>query len=89
MIFFERVLCPPFRSQAAAQWFLPWIPRLGHPSSYPPNLRVAYKFLTRMFFCRDPNKMYITNGRNTFQQEFNNLGAEAVTRCVGGMATHW
>jgi len=37
----------------------------------------------------DPNKMYITNGRNPLQQEFNNLGAEAVTRGVGGMATHW
>lgn len=33
--------------------------------------------------------MYITNGRNTFQREFNNLGAEAVTRGVGGMSTHW
>ncbi|KAJ7021158.1 putative pyranose oxidase [Mycena alexandri] len=37
----------------------------------------------------DPNKMWITNGRNSFQGEHNNLGAEAVTRGVGGMSTHW
>ncbi|KAJ7754829.1 putative pyranose oxidase [Mycena metata] len=37
----------------------------------------------------DPNKMFITNGRNSFQGEHNNLGAEAVTRGVGGMSTHW
>lgn len=37
----------------------------------------------------DPNKMYITHGRNTIQKEYNNLGAEAVTRGVGGMSTHW
>lgn len=37
----------------------------------------------------DPNKMIITNGRNMLQQTFNNLGAEAVTRGVGGMSTHW
>lgn len=40
-------------------------------------------------YHRDPNQMYITNGRNIFQQEHNNLGAEAVTRGVGGMSTHW
>ncbi|KZP03746.1 GMC oxidoreductase [Athelia psychrophila] len=39
--------------------------------------------------AKDPNQMYITNGRNIFQQEHNNLGAEAVTRGVGGMSTHW
>lgn len=33
--------------------------------------------------------MYITNGRNPLQETFNNLGAEAVTRGVGGMSTHW
>lgn len=37
----------------------------------------------------DPKKMYIMNGRNPEQQEWNNLGAEAVTRGVGGMSTHW
>ncbi|KAJ7757744.1 putative pyranose oxidase [Mycena maculata] len=37
----------------------------------------------------DPSQMWITNGRNSFQGEHNNLGAEAVTRGVGGMSTHW
>lgn len=40
-------------------------------------------------FLRDPSKMYVTNGKNPKQAEFNNLGAEAVTRGVGGMSTHW
>ncbi|KZV78658.1 pyranose oxidase [Exidia glandulosa HHB12029] len=31
----------------------------------------------------------ITHGRNPKQELFDNLGAEAVTRCVGGMSTHW
>ncbi|KZV78321.1 pyranose 2-oxidase, partial [Exidia glandulosa HHB12029] len=31
----------------------------------------------------------ITHGRNPNQKIFDNLGAEAVTRCVGGMSTHW
>ncbi|KAF9457214.1 putative pyranose oxidase [Collybia nuda] len=39
--------------------------------------------------ANDPKQMIITNGRNTFQAEHNNLGAEAVTRGVGGMSTHW
>ncbi|KAH7924400.1 putative pyranose oxidase [Leucogyrophana mollusca] len=37
----------------------------------------------------DPSQMIISNGRNPHQQEYNNLGAQAVTRGVGGMATHW
>ncbi|KAF5346223.1 hypothetical protein D9758_014384 [Tetrapyrgos nigripes] len=37
----------------------------------------------------DPNKQFVTNGRNTFQANHNNLGAQAVTRAVGGMTTHW
>ncbi|KAI0314588.1 putative pyranose oxidase [Amylostereum chailletii] len=37
----------------------------------------------------DPGKMMIFNGRNPYQEEYNNLGAEAVTRGVGGMSTHW
>ncbi|KAJ7304641.1 putative pyranose oxidase [Mycena albidolilacea] len=39
--------------------------------------------------AKDPDQMWITNGRNHFQGEHNNLGAEAVTRGVGGMSTHW
>ncbi|KZV83963.1 pyranose oxidase [Exidia glandulosa HHB12029] len=31
----------------------------------------------------------ITHGRNPMQKIFNNLGAAAITRCVGGMSTHW
>ncbi|KAF7984116.1 hypothetical protein HWV62_16738 [Athelia sp. TMB] len=37
----------------------------------------------------DPAQMTNTNNRNIKQQEYNNLGAEAVTRGVGGMSTHW
>jgi len=37
----------------------------------------------------DPEKRVISNGRNSFQKEYNNLAAEAVTRGVGGMSTHW
>ncbi|KAI0689662.1 putative pyranose oxidase [Cytidiella melzeri] len=37
----------------------------------------------------DPEKMTITNGRNPLQEQYNNLPAESVTRCVGGMSTHW
>ncbi|KAG6918846.1 hypothetical protein DXG01_011251 [Tephrocybe rancida] len=37
----------------------------------------------------DPDRQIISNGRNPFQAEYNNLGAEAVTRGVGGMSTHW
>ncbi|KAJ6503796.1 putative pyranose oxidase [Mycena sanguinolenta] len=39
--------------------------------------------------AKDPNQMWITSGRNSHQGEHNNLGAEAVTRGVGGMSTHW
>ncbi|KAI6025449.1 putative pyranose oxidase [Pisolithus marmoratus] len=31
----------------------------------------------------------ITIGRNPNQKDHENLAAEAVTRCIGGMATHW
>ncbi|KAI0031186.1 putative pyranose oxidase [Vararia minispora EC-137] len=31
----------------------------------------------------------ISHGRNPHQKAHNNLGAEAVTHCVGGMSTHW
>ncbi|KAJ7107426.1 putative pyranose oxidase [Mycena epipterygia] len=41
------------------------------------------------WIAKDPKQMWITNGRNHFQGEHNNLGAEAVTRGVGGMSTHW
>ncbi|KAG6867362.1 hypothetical protein C0993_003834 [Termitomyces sp. T159_Od127] len=37
----------------------------------------------------DPKKQIIFNGRNPWQKEYNNLGAQAVTRTVGGMSTHW
>ncbi|KAG5730223.1 Pyranose 2-oxidase [Termitomyces sp. T112] len=37
----------------------------------------------------DPEQKLISNGRNPFQKEYNNLGAQAVTRGVGGMSTHW
>ncbi|KNZ82114.1 Pyranose 2-oxidase [Termitomyces sp. J132] len=33
----------------------------------------------------DPEQKLISNGRNPFQKEYNNLGAQAVTRGVGGM----
>ncbi|KAG6860692.1 hypothetical protein C0995_008605 [Termitomyces sp. Mi166 len=38
---------------------------------------------------KDPNKHIISNGRNPYQRTYNNLGAQAVTRGVGGMSTHW
>ncbi|KAH7098727.1 putative pyranose oxidase [Auriculariales sp. MPI-PUGE-AT-0066] len=37
----------------------------------------------------DIDQSQIMHGRNPKQQIQNNLGAEGVTRCVGGMATHW
>ncbi|KAK7055210.1 hypothetical protein R3P38DRAFT_2681576 [Favolaschia claudopus] len=36
-----------------------------------------------------PEQSILTNGRNPLQKTHNNLGAEAVTRTVGGMSTHW
>ncbi|KAJ8082442.1 hypothetical protein PM082_008297 [Marasmius tenuissimus] len=39
--------------------------------------------------AEDPKKQIISNGRNPFQAEHNHLGAQAVTRGVGGMSTHW
>ncbi|KAJ7175098.1 putative pyranose oxidase [Mycena crocata] len=39
--------------------------------------------------AEDSDQMWITDGRNPHQGEHNNLGAESVTRCVGGMSTHW
>ncbi|TDL21831.1 putative pyranose oxidase [Rickenella mellea] len=39
--------------------------------------------------ANDPKKRLVSNGRNPRQETWNNLGAQAVTRGVGGMATHW
>ncbi|KAJ7587789.1 putative pyranose oxidase [Mycena floridula] len=33
--------------------------------------------------------MFITNRRNPAQDDYNNLGGAGVSRCVGGMSTHW
>lgn len=38
--------------------------------------------------CRK-NKPFVSLGKNPAQNPFLNLGAEAVTRGVGGMTTHW
>ncbi|KAG6890653.1 hypothetical protein C0992_000223 [Termitomyces sp. T32_za158] len=38
---------------------------------------------------KDPDQLIVSNGRNPFQEQYNNLGAQAVTRGVGGMTTHW
>ncbi|RPB08343.1 pyranose oxidase [Morchella conica CCBAS932] len=35
------------------------------------------------------SKAFTRNGQNPDQKEFDNLGAAAATRCVGGMGTHW
>ncbi|KAL6304157.1 putative pyranose oxidase [Sparassis latifolia] len=40
-------------------------------------------------FVKDPTKAFVFNGQNPKQKNYNNLGAEAVTRGVGGMSTHW
>ncbi|KAJ8082436.1 hypothetical protein PM082_008291 [Marasmius tenuissimus] len=39
--------------------------------------------------AEDPQKSVISNGRNPFQAEHNNLPAQAVGRGVGGLSTHW
>ncbi|KAF7982632.1 hypothetical protein HWV62_27059 [Athelia sp. TMB] len=40
-------------------------------------------------FVKDPEQPIYPDGRNRLQKDHNNLGAEAVTRGVGGMSTHW
>ncbi|KAJ6600287.1 putative pyranose oxidase [Mycena vulgaris] len=57
--------------------------------SIPPSQTIVPSLGPAAWTAKDPNQMWITNGRNSFQGEHNNLGAEAVTRGVGGMATHW
>ncbi|KAJ7649340.1 putative pyranose oxidase [Mycena polygramma] len=57
--------------------------------SIPPSQSIVPHLGPAAWTAKDPNKMWIMNGRNHFQGEHNNLGAEAVTRGVGGMSTHW
>lgn len=37
----------------------------------------------------NPNQAVVLNGRNPYQQAYNNIPSAAITRCVGGMSTHW
>ncbi|KAJ7626525.1 hypothetical protein DFH06DRAFT_1141836 [Mycena polygramma] len=57
--------------------------------SIPPSESIVPTLGPAAWTAEDPKKMSIMNGRNPFQAEYNNLAAEAVTRGVGGMSTHW
>ncbi|KAJ7107339.1 putative pyranose oxidase [Mycena epipterygia] len=57
--------------------------------SIPPSQTIVPQLGPAVWTAKDPEQMWIMNGRNPFQGEHNNLGAEAVTRGVGGMSTHW
>ncbi|KAI0084963.1 putative pyranose oxidase [Irpex rosettiformis] len=57
--------------------------------SVPPSSTVVPELDPSAWRPNNESQMTITNGRNPFQEMYNNLPAEAVTRCVGGMSTHW
>lgn len=57
--------------------------------SVPPSSTLMPELDPSAWRPNDPSQMSITSGRNPLQREYNNLPAEAVTRCVGGMSTHW
>ncbi|KAI0777980.1 putative pyranose oxidase [Irpex lacteus] len=59
------------------------------PVSVPPASTVIPQLDPSAWRPKDPSKMSIINNHNPSQELYNNLPAEAVTRCVGGMATHW
>ncbi|KAI0084962.1 putative pyranose oxidase [Irpex rosettiformis] len=57
--------------------------------SVPPSSTVVPELDPSAWRPTNESQMTITNGRNPYQKTHNNLPAEAVTRCVGGMSTHW
>nr|ALJ82907.1 hypothetical protein [Irpex lacteus] len=57
--------------------------------SVPPASTVIPQLDPSAWRPEDPSQMTLLNGRNPNQQTYDNLPAESVTRCVGGMSTHW
>ncbi|KAF4468832.1 Pyranose 2-oxidase [Fusarium albosuccineum] len=57
-----------------------------HPSSIPTQTN---RNLTLPPVAWSPRKEQTFNGQNKYQDAYRNLDANAVTRTVGGMATHW
>lgn len=54
-----------------------------------PTSNVNVATLDPASFQNTKEKPFISLGKNPAQNPFSNLGAEAVTRGVGGMTTHW
>ncbi|OBZ66463.1 Pyranose 2-oxidase [Grifola frondosa] len=54
-----------------------------------PTSNLAIPTLDPNVFQNTKDKPFISLGKNPKQSPFDNLGAEAVTHCVGGMTTHW
>ncbi|CAL1708625.1 unnamed protein product [Somion occarium] len=54
-----------------------------------PTSNNAVPTLDPASFQNSKERPFISLGKNPSQNPFNNLGAEAVTRGVGGMTTHW
>ncbi|KZT36902.1 pyranose oxidase [Sistotremastrum suecicum HHB10207 ss-3] len=62
-------------TNADPEVFLPWYEDIKVKIGTDPNGRAS--------------KWFVRNNQNPEQKPEFNLGAEAVTRCVGGMSTHW